>query len=86
MKTLELAEATASLADYAKELDQEPIILLSGGKPFAALLAIDDADWETISLSNNPKFQAIIERSRERMREEGGISPDEMRRRLGLAD
>jgi hypothetical protein len=43
-----------------------------------------DADWETESLSNNPKFLAILERSRKRLREEGGISSDEMRRRLGL--
>lgn len=84
MKTLELTEATASLADYAKELNQEPLILLAGGRPFAALLTIDDADWETVSLSNNPKFQAIIARSRQRLHEEGGISSDEMRRRLGL--
>ena len=84
MKTLELTEATASLADYAKGLDQEPLILLTDGRPFAALLTIDDADWETVSLSNNPKFQAIIARSRQRLREEGGISGDEMRRRLGL--
>ncbi len=41
-------------------------------------------DWETESLSNNPKFLAILERSRKRLREEGGISSEEMRRRLGL--
>ncbi len=84
MKILELSEATAPLADYAKDLGQEPLILHIGGQPVAALMAIENADWETISLSNNPKFLAILERSRKRLREEGGISSDEMRRRLGL--
>jgi hypothetical protein len=84
MKILELSEATAPLADYAKDLDQEPLILHVDGQPVAALMAIENADLETISLSNNPKFLEILERSRKRLREEGGISPDEMRRRLGL--
>jgi hypothetical protein len=48
--------------------------------------AIENADWETISLSDNPKFLAILERSRKRLREEGGISPDEMRRRSRLTN
>ena len=31
-----------------------------------------------------PRFLAIIERSRARQKAEGGLSSDEMRRRLGL--
>ncbi len=45
---------------------------------------VEGPDWESISLSTNPEFMAIIERSRVRHRTEGGISSDEMRRRLGL--
>jgi hypothetical protein len=41
-------------------------------------------DWETISLSTNPRFQAILERARERRRAEGGISHEELLRRLNL--
>lgn len=41
-------------------------------------------DLENIALSTNPKFIAIIEHSRLRQEKEGGISSDEMRRRLGL--
>jgi len=37
---------------------------------------------ETVSLSNNPKFIALVERSRARQKKEGGISIQEMRRRL----
>jgi hypothetical protein len=84
MKTLELKEATASLADYALSVELEPLVLLVDGKPVAALLAVEDEDIETLSLSTNPKFLDLIERSRRRHEMEGGISPDEMRRRLGL--
>lgn len=47
-------------------------------------MAIENADLETVSLSTNPRFIDIIERSRERQEREGGISSAEMRRRLGL--
>jgi hypothetical protein len=39
MKTLELKEATASLADYVPSVELEPLVLLADGKPVAALLA-----------------------------------------------
>jgi len=42
----------------------------------------DTVDTETVSLSNNPNFIALIERSRARQKKEGGISIQEMRRRL----
>ena len=54
------------------------------GKPTAALVSIENADLETISLSTNPEFIALIERSRTRQKAEGGFSGAEMRRRLGL--
>jgi hypothetical protein len=37
---------------------------------------------ETRTLAVHPEFLALIERSRARLRAEGGISSDEMRRRL----
>src|SRR5262249_14828796 len=39
-------------------------------------------DRETVTLSTSPQFLALIERSRSRQATEGGISSDEMRRRL----
>ena len=84
MKTIELVQATASLAEYAQDVDKEPVIITVGGKPVAALVAIENADLETVTLSTHPQFMALIERSRTRQREEGGISSAEMRRRLGV--
>jgi prevent-host-death family protein len=84
MKKLELAKATAPLAEYAQEARKGPLILTSGGRPVAALLPVDNADSETVTLSTNPKFIALIERSRMRQKVEGGLSSKEMRRRLAL--
>jgi antitoxin (DNA-binding transcriptional repressor) of toxin-antitoxin stability system len=84
MKILEMKQATASLAEYARGVKSEPVILTVAGKPVAALVAIENADAETVSLSTNPRFLALIERSRARQSAEGGITGPEMRRRLGL--
>jgi len=84
MKTLELVQATAPLMEYAQQLSREPVILTVDGKPVAALMSIEDTDWETVALSTHPQFLALIERSRARQKAEGGISSTEMRRRLRL--
>lgn len=84
MKVLEKVNATASLAEYTADLDQEPVIITSCRKPIAALVPIDHVDLEAVSLSTNPQFLGLIERSRSCHRTEGGVSSDEMRRRLGL--
>ncbi|MCP4107737.1 MAG: type II toxin-antitoxin system Phd/YefM family antitoxin [Desulfobacteraceae bacterium] len=84
MKTIDILEATAPLADYAQVVAAEPVIITSDGKPLMALLDIKDTDFETFSLSTNPEFMKIIRQSRERHEKEGGISGEEMRRRLGL--
>lgn len=84
MKTLEMAKATAPLAEYARDVSQEPVILTVSGRPVAALVPIENADLETVTLSTHPQFLALIERSRARQRSEGGISSAEMRRRLGV--
>jgi hypothetical protein len=53
------------------------------GKPVAALVSLENADMETVSLSTNAQFMALIERSRAHQTEQGGVSAEEMRRRLG---
>lgn len=83
MKTIEIKKAVFPLSDYTKKVKKEPVIITHEGKPLAALISISNADIETVSLSNNPKFLALIERARARHKAEGGISIEEMRRRLG---
>ncbi len=82
MKVVETTDGTESLADYASKIASGPVIVTSHGQPVAALVPIENADLETISLSTNPAFIALIERSRARAESEGTISADEMRRRF----
>ncbi len=83
MKMLEMTQATAPLADYARNI-KEPVILTVNGKPIAALVSIENVDWETLTLSTHPQFMTLIEHSRSRQQDEGGISSHELRRRLGV--
>jgi len=84
MKIVEMDDATRSLADYARGAGQEPLVVTDHGKPIAVLLPLENADLETASLSSNPHFLELIERSRTRLGQEGGIPAAEVRRRLGL--
>jgi antitoxin (DNA-binding transcriptional repressor) of toxin-antitoxin stability system len=82
MKVIERVDATGSLGDYAAEIDKGAVIVTNQGQPVAALVPIENADLETATLSTNPQFLELIERSRARVKAEGGISSEEMRRRL----
>jgi len=84
MRTIEINEAKDSLGKYAAHSEDFPLVITEHGQPVAALVDIPNADLETITLSTNPKFLALIERSRQRQASEGGISGQEMRRRLGV--
>ncbi|MFV1964702.1 MAG: type II toxin-antitoxin system prevent-host-death family antitoxin [Pirellulaceae bacterium] len=82
MKVIEKADATGTLAEYAAEIGTGPVIVTSQGQPVAALVPIENADLETVSLSTNRQFIDLIERSRASIRAEGGIPSEEMRRRF----
>ena len=82
MKTIEIANATASLSDYARKTPRETLVVTRHGKPLAALLPLKKTDWESISLSSNPEFLEIVERSRASHRAGRAISASQMRRRL----
>jgi len=84
MKALGIKQATAPLAEYVRTVGEGPVIVSVKGKPVAALVSLENADWETVRLSNHPEFLALIQRSRRRQKKEGGISSNELRRRLGI--
>jgi len=87
MKTVEMAHATASLSEYAEKTRRggDAVVVTLRGKPVATLSAVPKgADWESLAIASHPKFLEIMERSRLAHREQGGISPDEMRRHFGI--
>jgi prevent-host-death family protein len=83
MRTIEVADATQTLAEYARAVGA-PVAITEKGKPIAVLLPVREADLETVSLSMSPKFWSIMQRSAARHQLEGGLTPDEVRARLGL--
>jgi prevent-host-death family protein len=64
MTKIELKKASGPLSKYAQRARKDPVIVVKKGKPYAAVVPITNADDETVSLSMNRKFLAIIERSR----------------------
>jgi len=84
MKTIEMDQATRSLAECAREAGAEPLVIVQQGKPVAVLLPLENTDLETVALSTDPRFIELIQRSRSRLAEEGGLSSDAVRRELGV--
>jgi prevent-host-death family protein len=77
-------DANMSLAEYARKVGEEPFVITDHGKPVAVLLPLENTDLETASLSSNRRFLELIERSRLRLNQEGGISVADLRRQSGL--
>lgn len=84
MKRVELADLGDATTRYAHEAEGEPVILTDHGRPVAAIVRLGDVDWETISLSTNPAFLDLVQRSRSDVREHGGTPFDEMLSTFGL--
>ena len=81
MMVIEKDKATATFAAYTEEVGKGPVVVTDQGTPVAVLVAIENADLETVTLSTSHQFLKLIERSRAHAG--AGISSEEMRRRLG---
>ncbi len=85
MKTRTIEISDVALKELVRLVKSEPVIVMRDHVPAYAIIPLDEEDYEAWVLSENPDFMALIERSRERYRREGGVPLDEVRRRLGLA-
>jgi antitoxin (DNA-binding transcriptional repressor) of toxin-antitoxin stability system len=86
IQTIEITKAIRPLAEYVHQVNDHITIVTVDGNPIAAVVAMDekDWDWESWSLSQNPQFLAILERSRESQKIGKGLTSDEVRACLGL--
>ena len=83
MKTIEIAEATAPLAEYARSNRRQTLVVMRRGRPSAALMPISTpADVESFKVSSSPKFQALIAESRRVSPPGTGLSTEQVRRAL----
>ena len=86
MKVLEKEQALDSLWKYIEQVGTDTLIIVENGKPVAALMSLEGVDDETIAVSTNPKFRAIIERSRRRDHIEGRVSSEDVRKLFSDTD
>ena len=79
MQTIALKDATEPLAEYVKRMKGEPVTIVHKGVPLAVLVPARNDDYERVQMSTNPQFIALLERSRQSIKEGGGFSTEEMR-------
>jgi prevent-host-death family protein len=79
MRIAPLADVKARLSAYVDECGTEgPIVITRNGKAVAVLLVpSDDEDLERILLGRSPRFQALLNRSRQSIKEGKGLSEED---------
>ena len=80
MKTIKLANASRSLAEYAKELDEEIVVVTERNKPVAAVVPLKHVDRESLALSSHPEFLDIIAQARREFAAGKTLSLEEMKK------
>ena len=94
MKIASVAEIKAHFSAYLRSAAHGPVVVTRGGKPVAALLAIDDEEeLERLVLAYSPRLRTLLSAARQRIRAGAGIphedlwqeveSGDESRRQSG---
>jgi hypothetical protein len=78
MKTVDVTQSAMALEEFLANDVPMPLIITREGKPLAVLLPTPGADVESISLSFDPEFLALIQESRWSGAKEGGIPIDEV--------
>ena len=81
MRTVEISRAADSLPEYGRRKRRETWVLTRGGRPVAAVVPLDDEDYFSMRLANDPRFIETIERARARYTATGGLSLAEIRRK-----
>jgi len=76
MKIAPLADVKAQLSAYLEECETEgPVIITRNGRAVAVLLTpVDDNDLENLILSRSPRFQALLDKSRQSLKAGKGLS------------
>jgi prevent-host-death family protein len=79
MKVAPLADVKARLSAYLDQCESDgPVVITRNGKVVAVLLApADDDDLERLLLARSPRFQALLNRSRQSIKKGKGLSETE---------
>lgn len=78
MKIAPIVEVKARFSAYLKASKEGPVVVTRHGKQVAVLLSVEDEEeLERLILAYTPRFRAIMETTREQIRETGGIEHEE---------
>lgn len=79
MKIAPLADVKARLSAYVEQCETDgPVVITRNGKAVAVLLApVDDDDLEGLLLARSPRFQSMLDKSRQSIRAGKGLSSEE---------
>ena len=80
MKTIDLSDATEPLAEYVKRMEGEEITIVHKGVPLAVLRPAGNDDYESVQMSTNPEFIALLEQSRKSIQEGRSLSTEEVKK------
>jgi prevent-host-death family protein len=84
MTRVELSEATGSLSEYARRARKGPVVVTRHGKPVALLRLLTEDEWEDFAVGSDPRFIAMIERSRARHKPGTGVPLAEVMRKYDV--
>ena len=79
MRRVELA----ALSEYIRDVRKDPVVVLEGGKPVAAVVPMTADEWENYVVTHHAPLVESTRRSAERFRAEGGSSIEKVMRRFG---
>jgi hypothetical protein len=79
MKTIQLSNAFRPLAEYARELKGEILVVRDPRGPVAAVVPLKAVDRESLALSAHPEFLELIARSRAQFASGKTLSLHEMK-------
>jgi hypothetical protein len=80
MKTIQLSNASRPLAEYARELKDEILVVRDPRGPIAAVVPLRAVDRESLALSSHPEFLELIARSRAQFAAGQTLTLEEMKR------
>ncbi|HKZ86172.1 MAG TPA: hypothetical protein VJ793_21265 [Anaerolineae bacterium] len=84
LTTVALEQDKLTLRDLAKLAQNGPVLVTEHGQPVIAVIALDESEAEAWLMGQSEELMEIVEQSRRRLRDEGGLSLEEMRQELGL--
>ncbi|RMI26807.1 MAG: type II toxin-antitoxin system Phd/YefM family antitoxin [Calditrichaeota bacterium] len=82
MKVVEMSQVKESFQEYFGSLPDDFLVITKKGRPVAVILPMSKIDSETLLLSIDPDFLAIIEKARKEFEEGKSLSMEQMKEEI----